>query len=286
MVMFTRRKAIGMVRFVALAAPFKFSPLIAAETKAATDTPRPRLLSQDGRPSPSVPLPDADPRLPNVNWVRGDEARAEWTWAAQLIDNPQAVPNNLGRYFVQIPGVLEKQLDYSTSLCFDTPSFRNGVQISGFVDRVTKELVTNAIAQRRRAWYTMTHHALLGMRTAVTYRTTTPEQMAQKMLHLDAPSTPGVFERHERAALVFANKFATDPQSYSNEDFAEFRAAFGEYDQNAYASTERPFAQLHASREARAQALVDNKSVGEADSLGRKAADSVPTTMPNDLLAR
>ena len=45
-----------------------------------------------------------------MNWVRGNEARAEWTWAAQLADNPEAVPNNLGRYLVQIPGVLEKQL--------------------------------------------------------------------------------------------------------------------------------------------------------------------------------
>jgi alkylhydroperoxidase family enzyme len=284
--MFTRRKAIGLSRLAALAVPFKFSPVVAAEPQTTTNTPRPRLLSQDGRPSPSVPLQDADPRLPNVNWARGDEARAEWTWAAQLIDNPQAVPNNLGRYFVQIPGVLEKQLDYSTSLAFDTPSFRNGVQISGFVDRVTKELVTNAIAQRRRVWYTMTHHAFLGMQTALRYRTTTPEKMAQKMLHLDAPSTPGVFERHERAALILANKFATDPQSYSDEDFAEFRAAFGEYNQNVYTSTERPFAQLRAAREARAQALVDNKSASEADSLARKVADGVPTTMPKDLLER
>jgi alkylhydroperoxidase family enzyme len=284
--MFTRRKAIGLSRLAALAVPFKFSPVVAAEPQTTTNTPRPRLLSQDGRPSPSVPLQDADPRLPNVNWARGDEARAEWTWAAQLVDNPQAVPNNLGRYFVQIPGVLEKQLDYSTSLAFDTASFRNGVQISGFVDRVTKELVTNAIAQRRRVWYTMTHHAFLGMQTALRYRTTTPEKMAQKMLHLDAPSTPGVFERHERAALILANKFATDPQSYSDEDFAEFRAAFGEYNQNVYTSTERPFAQLRAAREARAQALVDNKSASEADSLARKAADGVPTTMPKDLLER
>jgi alkylhydroperoxidase family enzyme len=220
-----------------------------------------------------------------VNWVRGNEARAEWTWAAQLAENPEAVPNNLGRYLVQIPGVLEKQLDYSTTLIFDTPSFRNGIQISGFVDRVTKELVTNAIAQRRRAWYTMTHHAFLGMQTARRYGTA-PDKMAQKMLHLDAPSTPGTFERHERAALIFANKFATDPQSYSDQDFAEFRAAFGEYNQNVFASVERPFLQLRAAREARAQALVDAKSANEADALARKAADSVPTTMPKDLLAR
>ena len=297
MSLFTRRKVIGLFRLVGLAVPFKFSPLLAAETQAATNTSDVHLLSQDARPPPSVPLQDArlcapasdrprsDSNLPNVNWVRGNEARAEWTWAAQLADNPEAVPNNLGRYLVQIPGVFEKQLDYSTSLIFDTPSFRNGVQISGFVDRVTKELVTNAIAQRRRAWYTMTHHAFLGMQSARRYGTA-PEKMAQKMLHLDAPSTPGVFDRHERAAVIFANKFATDPQSYSDQDFAEFRAAFGEYDQNVYASVERPFLQLRAAREARAQALVDAKSVNEADTLARRAADSVPTTMPKDLLAR
>lgn len=297
MSLFTRRKAIGLFRLVGLAVPFKFSPLLAAETQAATNTPDVHLLSQDARPPPSVPLQDArlcapasdrprsDSNLPNVNWVRGNEARAEWTWAAQLADNPEAVPNNLGRYLVQIPGVLEKQLDYSTTLIFDTPSFRNGVQISGFVDRVTKELVTNAIAQRRRAWYTMTHHAFLGMQTARRYGTA-PDKMAQKMLHLDAPSTPGIFERHERAALIFANKFATDPQSYSDQDFAEFRAAFGEYNQIVFASVERPFLQLRAAREAGAQALVDAKSANEADALARKAADSVPTTMPKDLLAR
>jgi len=245
------------------------------------------------RPPESVPLQGADLKLPNVNWVRGNEARAEWTWAAQLSypDDPQRVPNNLGRYLVQIPGVLEKQLDYSTSLIFDTPSFRNGVQISGFVDRVTKELVTNAIAQRRRAWYTTTHHAFLGVQTARRYRDapgygTAPDKMVQKLLYLDSPLKPGVFDRHERAALNLATKFATDPQSYSDQDFAEFRAAFGEYDQNVYASIERPFLQVRAAREARAQALVDDKSANEADTLARKAADSVPTTMPKDLVAR
>jgi alkylhydroperoxidase family enzyme len=286
-----------MFRLVGLAAPFKFSTLIAAETQAPTNTPDVHLLSQDARPPASVPLQDArlcapasnrprsDSKLPNVNWVRGNEARAEWTWAAQLVDDPEAAPNNLGRYLVQIPGVFEKQLDYTTSLIFDTPSFRNGVQISGFVDRVTKELVINAIAQRRRAWYTMTHHAFLGMQSARRYGTA-PDKMAQKMLHLDAPSTPGVFDRHERAALIFANKFATDPQSYSDQDFAEFRAAFDEYDQNVYASVERPFLQVRAAREAGAQALVDAKSANEADALARKAADGVLTTMPKDLLAR
>jgi alkylhydroperoxidase family enzyme len=131
----------------------------------------------------------------------------------------------------------------------------------------------------------MTHHAFLGMQSARRYGTP-PEKMAQKMLHLDAPSTPGIFDRHESAALIFANKFATDPQSYSDQDFAEFRAAFGEYNQSVFADVERPFLQLRAAREARAQALVDAKSANEADTLARRAADSVPTTMPKDLLTR
>jgi alkylhydroperoxidase family enzyme len=297
MSLFTRRKVIGLFRLAGLAVPFKFSPLLATEAQAATNTSDIHLLSQDGRPPPSVPLRDArlcgpagdrptsDSKLPNVNWVRGNEARAEWTWAAQLVDSPVAAPNNLGRYLVQIPGVLEKQLDYSTTLIFDTPSFRNGVQISGFVDRVTKELVINTIAQRRRAWYTMTHHAFLGMQSALRYGTA-PDKMAQKMLHLDAPSTPGVFDRHERAAVILANKLGTDPQSYTDQDFAEFRAAFDEYNQNVYASVERPFLQLRAAREAKAQALVEAKSANEADTLARQAADNVPATMPKDLLAR
>src|SRR5262249_39812960 len=110
--LFTRRKAIGLLPFVTLASPsslFLFNPS-SANAQAATNTPRPHLLSQDGRPSASVPLQDADSRLPNVNWVRGDEARAEWTWAAQLADNSTAFPNNLGKYLVQIPGVLENSL--------------------------------------------------------------------------------------------------------------------------------------------------------------------------------
>jgi alkylhydroperoxidase family enzyme len=266
---------------------FNISAVVAADAQSATNASGVHLLSQDGRPPASVSIQDADSKLPNVNWERGDEARAEWTWAAQLMDEPVAIPNNLGKFLVQIPGVLEKQLDYSTSLIFDTPSFRNGIQVSGFVDRVTKELVINAIAQRRRAWYSMTHHAFLGMLTARRYGTA-PEAMAQKILHLDEPSRNpgGVFARHERAALIFADKFATDPQSYSDQDYEEFRAAFREYDQNAYAVTERPFLQVRAAREARAHALVQGKPVKEADELARKAAEDVPTTMPKALLER
>src|SRR5262245_16562408 len=104
MTMLTKRSVIGLFPSMALAARFQPSLLAliaipsSALGQAAPKGPSVRLLSQDGRPPASVPLQSADSNLPNVNWVRGNEARTEWTWAAQLIDNPTAFPSNLGRY--------------------------------------------------------------------------------------------------------------------------------------------------------------------------------------------
>src|SRR6266436_2521852 len=103
------------------------------------------------RPDPSVPMNDADSKLDNYNWTKGLQAESDWIWSGNL--NPEAFPNNLARYFLHIPGVFEQQLNYSTTLIFDEPSFRNGVQISGYVPRVTRELVISLIAQLRRCQY-------------------------------------------------------------------------------------------------------------------------------------
>src|SRR5271163_3478490 len=121
-------------------------------------------LSQQGRPPCSLPLADADLSLGNANWIKGLQAETDWIWTANL--NPVASPSNLGRYLLHIPGVYEQQLNFSTTLIFDEPSFRNGIQMSGFIDRVSRELVISFIGQRRRCWYTMTHHAVLGYLTA------------------------------------------------------------------------------------------------------------------------
>src|SRR5579862_319028 len=106
------------------------------------------------RPAPSVRLTEADVRLDNFNWTKGLQAASDWIWSGNL--NPQAFPNNLARYFLQIPGVFEQQLNYSTTLIFDEPSYRNGVQVSGFLPRVTRELVISLIAQLRRCRYSLT----------------------------------------------------------------------------------------------------------------------------------
>ena len=53
---------------------------------------------------------------------------SDWIWSGNL--NPVPFPNNLARYFLQIPGIFEQQLYFSTTLIFDEPSFRNGIQVS------------------------------------------------------------------------------------------------------------------------------------------------------------
>ena len=120
-------------------------------------------LEQKQRPPCSIPLADADLGLDNANWTKGLQAMSDWIWSGNL--NSVAFPNNLARYFLQIPAIFEHQLQFSTTLIFDEPSFRNGIQVSGFIDRPIRELVISFIGQRRRSWYTMTHHAVLGTLT-------------------------------------------------------------------------------------------------------------------------
>src|SRR5262245_41001929 len=112
---------------------------------AATDRRSEESMSQYGkmglvdplepinRTPSSLSFEDADLTAGNSNWTRGLQAMSEWIWSANL--NPAAFPNNLGKFFLWIPGVFEQQLNYSTTLIFDESSFRNGVQISGMLAR-------------------------------------------------------------------------------------------------------------------------------------------------------
>src|SRR5260370_40681103 len=109
------------------------------------------LPAQHGQRACSVSLADADHGLGNANWTTGLQAMSDWIWSGNL--NPVAFPNNLARFFLQIPAIFEHQLQFSTTLIFDEPSFRNGIQVSGFVERPIRELVINLIGQRRRSWY-------------------------------------------------------------------------------------------------------------------------------------
>jgi hypothetical protein len=165
------------------------------------------MSSADVPPPCSLPLADADFGLDNVNWTKGLQAMSDWIWSANL--NPAAFPNNLGRYFLQIPAIFEQQLAFSTTLLFDEPSFRNGQQISGFIPRPIRELVINLIGHRRRARYTITHHAILGTLTARKHGIADSIFAAKLVALTDHMRAETPFTPLERAILEFADHFGT-----------------------------------------------------------------------------
>jgi len=256
--------------------------LLPACTQIAQDPVRP--LGQADRPSCSVPLKPVDLTQPNANWGAGLLAESEWIWSGQII--PEAFPNNLGKYFLHLPAVFEEQLDFSTTLIFDEPSFRNGEQMSGFVDRVTRELVISFIAQRRRSWYSMTHHAVLGTLTALKHGVS-KEQTADKWSRLlDYRDHGDTYTRVERAALRFAEAFATNPKAYSDVDYGELREALTEDNLRRYGNEARWMATLRASRSAHSRVLGLGGSEADASAAAAKAAAAVDNAMPAKEIAR
>ncbi len=238
-------------------------------------------LSQTERPKCSLPLTDADLSLGNANWSRGLQAMSDWIWSGNL--NPEAFPNNLARFFLQIPGIFEQQLNFSTTLIFDEPSFKNGVQISGFVDRVSRELAISLIAQRRKCWYSMTHHAILGRLTA-TKHGLTERQFIDKWQNLtEYDKHPEYYTRVERAVLTFADAFSTDPKAYTDEQYDELRAAFREDNERRYSEEGLWQSRLEAAREARALALLEDLNPSEVDERSRMALEAVSKRVPPDL---
>jgi hypothetical protein len=226
-------------------------------------------LSQQGRPPCSLPLVDADLSLGNANWIKGLQAETDWIWTANL--NPVAFPNNLGRYLLHIPGVFEQQLNYSTTLTFDEPSFRNGVQMSGFVDRVQRELVISYIAQSRRCWYSMTHHALLGYLTAKKHGLSDATYVDKWTNLLNFRNAGDTYSDVELAILEFAEAFGSDPKRYTDAQYAKLRAALLEDSQARYPTEGKWMQQLDAARAARRLALARGET---ADEIARSAAQA------------
>ena len=232
----------------------------------------------------SLPLPDADFGLDNVNWTKGLQAMSDWIWSANL--NPASFPNNLGRYFLQIPAIFEQQLAFSTTLIFDEPSFRNGQQVSGFIPRPIRELVINLIGQRRRSRYTITHHAILGTLTARKHGIG-DDVYASKLVSLtDHALTKGVFSPLEAAILRFADAFATNPKSWSDEDCDLLKALLREHNSIHYAETGLWSAKLDAARAAERGALASSANQSAADKAAREAVASIDEVLSVELNAR
>jgi alkylhydroperoxidase family enzyme len=228
-----------------------------------------RPLSQEGRPPCSVPLEPSDLQTANVNWMGGLLAKSQWIWTGHLTGS--AFDNNMGRFFLQMPAVFEEQLHYSASLIFDDSSFRNGLRMSGFVDRVTRELVISYIAQRRRSWYSMTHHALIGTLTGRRHGLT-DDEIAAKWSHLlEYRDHPEIYTRVERAALRFAEAFAENPKSYTDADSQELRAALSEFNHRRFDEEDAWMMKQQVARQAYARALGLGNSPEEAEVRAREA---------------
>lgn len=241
-------------------------------------------LSQEGRSPCSVPLRDADLGLGNANWTKGLQAMSDWIWSGNL--NPAPFPNNLARYFLQIPGIFEQQLYFSTTLIFDEPSFRNGIQVSGFIERPTRELVISLIAQRRRCWYSMTHHAILGFLTAMKHGEAVGAFTDKMVTLTEHANYPEKYTPLEQEVLKFADCFATDPKAYS--DIARLRSALEVDNQRRYKSDPdlRRMARLNAARAARALGLLEGLSPERLDERTKAAAENVSDVISNDLNER
>lgn len=240
-------------------------------------------LSQDNRPPCSIPLPDADLTLGNANWTKGLQAMSDWIWSGNL--NPAAFPNNLGRYFLQIPAVFEQQLNFSTTLIFDEPSFRNGIQVSGFIERPVRELVTNFIGQRRRSWYTTTHHAILGTLTARKHGVPA-DVFANKLIQLtEAARHPETFNPLEQGILKFCEAFATNPKTWTDADCEALKALFRADNKRRYANDGLWMTKLNAARSAWRGCMAQG-DMQNADQSAAAAAAQVSTDLPDDVNER
>jgi hypothetical protein len=238
-------------------------------------------LNQEMRPPCSLPMRDADLSLGNANWTKGLQSMSDWIWSGNL--NPVAFPNNLGRYFLQIPAIFEQQLNFSTTLIFDEPSFRNGIQVSGFVDRVSRELVISLIGQRRHSWYTMTHHAVLGYFTAKKHGLSDTEYADKWSKVTEHSLNPDVYSKVEQQVLEFADAFATNPKRYSDQQYQRLRAVLKADNRQRYVTEGRWMDQLNAARATRALALTQGLAADAVDQVTAKAASSVPLDMPDEL---
>ena len=237
-------------------------------------------ISQNRRIPCSLPLADADLSLGNANWTKGLQAMSDWIWSGQL--NPVRFPNNLARYFLHIPGVFEQQLNFSTTLIFDEPSYRNGVQVSGMIDRVMRELVINLIAQCRCSWYSITHHAILGFLTAQKHGVSDNMFATKYLALLDKKQWEEVFSPVEREILIFADAFCTNPKAYTDAQFVSLRTALMVENRARYATVSLWQKRLEAARTARARALLETDNEEVIAGLSASAADSVSNELPDD----
>ena len=136
--------------------------------------------------------------------------------------------NNLCKVMAYLPRMIQTEVEYCNSFIFDPPTFRGDVQEAGFNDRFLKELVISRTSLINRSWYSITHHAFIGLNlyTAAGRR----EEAIAKYLHLhEHEKYPSTYTERERIVLDYTAKVTKDAHLVTNAEFDELRRVLREH---------------------------------------------------------
>ncbi|MEU7482226.1 hypothetical protein AB0A63_40105 [Lentzea sp. NPDC042327] len=167
---------------------------------------------------------------------------AEVEAAYELSIATWGIPSNLFRTMAHHPALAITEVPYANSVIFDAgvlteipnPDTAQGGTVryptSGFLDRVTKELVINVVSLLNRSRYSMTHHTVIGYNTLSELLPhpdpdTRAEQAEAMLLHLvddhgnpafDRPGAPPYTDLH-LACLRLAAATRADPHAITDD---------------------------------------------------------------------
>jgi len=136
--------------------------------------------------------------------------------------------NNLCKTMAYTPRLLQTEVEYCNTFIFDPPTFRGDVQEAGFNDRFLKELVISRTSLLNRSWYSITHHAFIGMKLYTDH--SRREEGHRKFLCLhEHEKHPDVYSPRERVVLDYTVKVTRDAHLVTDEDFANLKCGLREH---------------------------------------------------------
>lgn len=146
----------------------------------------------------------------------GGVAYGESTWGG--------FPTNLLKVMAYCPRLTQTEVPYANSFIFDPPTFRGGVQQTGFNSRFLKELVISRTSLVNRSAYSVTHHSLIGMGLYSEAGCRSLGHQKYKQLH-EHEKHLDLYTPLEQAVLNYTVKLARDEHSVTDSDFASLREA-------------------------------------------------------------
>lgn len=171
------------------------------------------------------------------------------------------IPNNLIRTMAWSPALALTEVDYANSFIFDAPRYGSvprpdgdwadpaaGTVLfpqSGFIDRVTKELVINLVSLLNRSRYSITHHSVIGYATLCrdlpysdpAERARRAEQLLLQLVDSGGKAdyehqtydtgtrTVPLYSDSQLLCLRLAHAIHRDPHSVTDQEFAALRRA-------------------------------------------------------------